>query len=757
MASIKGTNGDDFLFGTEDDDTIHGLAGSDVILGADANDLLVGGAGDDQLGGGGGDDVMLGGKGNDVLSGAPGIETMTGGAGDDSFEWDPFGAASTRSTTDVVTDFQGAGPTVRDTLELVSFGPAIRLTFGGSLAGEPALGSSLGTGGDGLAAVFFAFSGGDTLVLADTDDNGSYDADDFTVRLIGQHNLIQADFGNTPIAIAGTNQSETIKGTEGNDIILAMRGKDILGGKGGNDRIEAGDGKDIANGGSGDDALFGGDGADQLNGNAGNDVLSGDVGRDVLAGGNGTDRITGGAGSDIIDGGAGRDTVLAGGDGNDIVRGGDGTDTLDGDAGDDQLFGGNDDDTLFGLRGNDIMNGDDGADELFGGEGADRISGGSGGDEIEGEEEADILTGGRGDDAFSFFTSDFQPDSTFALRDVVLDFEGAGLARGDVLRLSGDAFAWVGTIDAAPAIGATLPGGGDGLTQLGYIQSGGNSFLVADTNDDGLLDADDFTVEFLGLHGFTPDDFDNTEFIIAGTNGADSITGTGEDDRIFAAGGNDQVLALGGDDEVHGGAGDDFLAGGPGGFDNLFGEAGSDTLSLATSDGGGTASGGEGNDVLFGSDASFSNFDNSLQGDAGNDELHAGAVGSSMNGGRGSDRLFSGAADDQMEAGRDEFGFDLDNKQDLFVYEGTGRWSAEDSFFGDTVSGFEDGSDLFDMRGSGLQFSDLTIVNDDFQTTITSSRGKITIFESFGQEVFIDQNDFLFGPAPATITSGFVP
>jgi hypothetical protein len=122
-------------------------------------------------------------------------------------------------------------------------------------------------------------------------------------------------------------------------------------------------------------------------------------------------------------------------------------------------------------------------------------------------------------------------------------------------------------------------------------------------------------------------------------------------------------------------------------------------------------------------------------------------------GGSGADQLFSGAADDQMEAGRDEFGFDLDNAQDLFVYTGTGRWSSEDSSLGDTVFGFQDGSDLFDMRGSGLQFSDLTIVNEPFQTTITSDRGTITIFENFGQEVFIDQNDFLFGPAPSSTTS----
>jgi hypothetical protein len=115
-----------------------------------------------------------------------------------------------------------------------------------------------------------------------------------------------------------------------------------------------------------------------------------------------------------------------------------------------------------------------------------------------------------------------------------------------------------------------------------------------------------------------------------------------------------------------------------------------------------------------------------------------------MNGGSGADRLFSSAADDQMEAGRDEITFELDGAQDLFVYTGTGRWSTDGSFFGDTISGFEDGSDLFDMRGSGLQFEDLAIVNEDFQTTITSSRGTITIFEDFDKPVQITAADFLF-------------
>jgi len=521
--------------------------------------------------------------------------------------------------------------------------------------------------------------------------------------------------------ITGTEGPDTINGTPDADTIRALGGNDTVNGRGGNDVID---------GDAGRDTLAGNDGIDRISGGTGNDDVSGGAGRDGLVGDEG---------SDTLDGGGDDDFTLAGGDGNDTVFGRAGDDTLDGDAGNDTLDGGGGEDTLFGLEGNDDMFGGGADDELFGGEGTDLLSGGAGVDELEGEEGADRIESGGGDDQLDFNAGAFQPDSTFAVRDLVLDFQRAGRPGGDVLRLSGGEFAWVGQIDADPRVGADLPGAGDGLTQLGYIQRNDSTFLVADTDDDGRLGRLDFTVEFRGLQDFTPEDFDNTDFIIAGTNGDDVITGTEEADRIFAAGGNDSVTALGGDDEVHGGTGDDFLDGGPGGFDNLFGDEGNDELTLATSDNGGVAEGGDGDDLLFGSDtSSFSD----LQGGAGNDDLRAGAAGSTLIGGSGLDRMVSSAADDQFE-GRDESGV-LDNAQDLLVYTGTGRWSSVDSFFGDTVFGFQDGSDLFDLRGSGLQFADLTIVNEDFQTTISSDRGTITIFESFGEEVFVDANDFLF-------------
>ena len=105
--------------------------------------------------------------------------------------------------------------------------------------------------------------------------------------------------------------------------------------------------------------------------------------------------------------------------------------------------------------------------------------------------------------------------------------------------------------------------------------------------------------------------------------------------------------------------------------------------------------------------------------------------------GSGADQLIGSRADDQMTGGRDELTFELDGAQDLFVY-GAEDWGS------DTIFDFEDEVDLFDLSESGLAFNDLTIVNEDFQTTITSNLGTITIFENFNEPVQITEADFLF-------------
>jgi hypothetical protein len=72
--AIKGTSGQDFLFGTTN---------ADIICGFDGQDLIVGRSGDDCIDGGDGDDWIFGGIGNDKLYGGEGYDWLFCGSGTD--------------------------------------------------------------------------------------------------------------------------------------------------------------------------------------------------------------------------------------------------------------------------------------------------------------------------------------------------------------------------------------------------------------------------------------------------------------------------------------------------------------------------------------------------------------------------------------------------------------------------------------------------------------------------------------------------
>ncbi|MCI0400833.1 MAG: putative Ig domain-containing protein [Gammaproteobacteria bacterium] len=89
---IKGTNGDDIIFGRGGNDRLRGKDGNDVIFGEEGNDHIKGGDGDNTLDGGAGNDVLkgkngndrlAGGDGDDRLKGKDGNDTLSGGSGDD--------------------------------------------------------------------------------------------------------------------------------------------------------------------------------------------------------------------------------------------------------------------------------------------------------------------------------------------------------------------------------------------------------------------------------------------------------------------------------------------------------------------------------------------------------------------------------------------------------------------------------------------------------------------------------------------------
>lgn len=528
MANFPGTPGPDFFVGGDEDDTISGLGGDDFLIGGGGADHVDGGADNDELQGGAGDDTLLGGAGLDSLSGDAGADTLTGGTEADRFSWRVGATASTFPLRDVVTDFEGAGAAGGDTLELsLPFDIPRRLVFEGQLAAMPSLSGTLSFGGNGFTEVFVAHSGGNTYVLADSNDDGLFDAGDFAVQLVGQHSLVRSDFGATPFVIRGTNGADVINGTAGADTIFALGGADTVNGGAGNDVIDGGAGDDRLNGEAGRDRINGGNGVDMINGGVDGDFLSGD------------------SGSDVVQGGAGNDSV-AGGDGSDVVDGGNGNDNVDGDNGADLMRGGAGEDYMVGGDGYDVMFGEADADFLQGGRGRDRMVGGAGDDELVGYEEFDVSEGGAGDDRFGFFLGTFAPSSTFAASDLVLDFEGAGVAGGDVIYLNFESVSFAGRFTANPVRGAALPGAGDGVTQLGYAQRGGDTWLIADENDNGRLDDTDFAVRFEGIQNFTRDDFVRTDFVTVGTVGNDVMTGTEGSDRVFAAGGDDQVFGLGG-------------------------------------------------------------------------------------------------------------------------------------------------------------------------------------------------------------------
>jgi len=156
--------------------------------------------------------------------------------------------------------------------------------------------------------------------------------------------------------------------------------------------------------------------ADLLYGSSLNDSLDGG---DTIFGGAGGDQIYGAAGNDVLYGG---DGVVSLTDGNDTIYGGAGADTIYGNAGNDILIGGG------GV--NDTA---DGADVLIGGAGNDLLLGNGGNDRLFGLTGDDTLAGGVGDDTYYFGFGNGD--------DLVVGFEGAGVAGGDTLSFLSGVFA----------------------------------------------------------------------------------------------------------------------------------------------------------------------------------------------------------------------------------------------------------------------------------------------------------------------------
>jgi Ca2+-binding RTX toxin-like protein len=506
---------------------------------------------------------------------------------------------------------------------------------------------------------------------------------------------------NPPTAvILGNDSGNSLTGTTANNLMYGLGGADSLNGGAGADTMVGGTGDDtytvdnvgdlvIENPGEGTDLVLSSvsftlganvenltlTGSSAINGagNAGNNVITGNSGNNILAGLGGADTISGGGGVDTATyaaSPAGVNISLASG----TASGGD----ADGDVLQNiqNVTGSAFDDTIEGDGGNNVLNGGAGIDTLTYAHATAGVS-------VSLALASAQNTGGAGTDTVSLFEN--LTGSAFS--DTL-----TGSSAGNVLT--------GGTGDDS------LNGGGGADTMVGGV--GDDTYVVDNAGDivvenpgegtDLVLSSVSFTlganVENLTLTGtaatsgtgnalgnlITGNSGNN---ILAGLGGADTLNGGGGVDTVtYAASPSAVNVSLatgavsGGDADgdvlqniqnVTGSAFDDTIEG-DGGNNVLVGGAGIDTLSYAHAGAGVSVSlalasaqntGGAGTDTV-------SQFEN-LTGSNFSDTLTGTTVGNVLTGGGGDDSLIGGTGADTMIGGTGDDTFVVDSSLDVVV------------------------------------------------------------------------------------------
>ncbi len=266
-----------------------GTPGNDHLTGTDQNDLIFGAAGDDKLEGKAGKDLLIGGKGNDQVSGGDDEDSLFGNSGNDILIGD--------KGNDTVIGGSGND----------------KLVWNNGDGSDRMRG---GTGYD-TTQVNGALALGDDFTLQGNKANQAIfnrnNLGQFTLTVDGVEKFeINGGGGNDKLEVKNLSKTEVQKvvfnGGEGNDVLDATKAKVSI-------YADVGAGKDTLYGSSKDDRISGGDDVDKLYGNGGNDKLIGDRGNDFIDGGKGDDLIVwnNGDGSDRMRGGKGYDTVQVNG------------------------------------------------------------------------------------------------------------------------------------------------------------------------------------------------------------------------------------------------------------------------------------------------------------------------------------------------------------------------------------------------------------------------------------------------------------
>ena len=387
---------------------------------------------------------------------------------------------------------------------------------------------------------------------------------------------------------------------------------------------------------------------------------------------------------------------------------------------------GSGDDMLTGGSGNDLIDGGDGTDTIIGGDGDDIISGGLGGDS---------LTGSAGDDVFRFVLGVPRADSSPSTVDTITDFEGGGVAGGDILDLP----SFVGGLplvfnsgqiafDAA-MVGTQLDASliGDGFADIVWHQTVQGVDLWVDANDDGQFSEGDMLLKLNGAVDLKITDFVDTLNIWRGTAAADTQAFGNGGQIAYGVGGDDSLMGEAGNDTLYGGEGDDTLDGGLD-QDSLFGGIGNDILyggagqdSLSGDDGNDSLYGGDGADTLYaGADAPTAY--NWLYGEGGNDYLSGSEGQDILDGGSDDDNLAGAGENDALSGGDGDDILDGGDGDDII--DGNG---GSDRLIGglgiDTLTGGAQG-DIFQLSRSTIGLAS-TLVSTDVITDFSRAQGDL--------------------------------
>lgn len=656
--TIPGTTGHDSLEGTDDDDEIFGDFGSDTIDGGLGDDYIEPGSSADDV-------LYTVGEGDDTIMGlsAP-DEIFVTGATAEQIQFQAVETYGDPSLGDILVTFTNG-------------------------EGSILLGDILGPSGlDGLSSLWAGYGTINEVRIsgAEIERNiveQSYTAgDDYIEAANSLAHYLQGNLGND--TLIGGASGDTLRGGNGNDELFGAGGNDFFiysSGTGTNYLMDSSATDSLVVEGLSPSAfaysfedVYGDDTLDLIIQDLNN--LDSGLGRTVAVDAVSENGEITGLGriyfsysnpdeveltAEMIE----RAVVEAGTSSGDdsLVAVNDLPHNLEGAQGNDTLRGGGGNDTLIGQAGNDVMEGGNGGD-LF------QFTVGHG---------HDTITDSNSIDSLTVFEAVFE-QAVFSIVQVygVNDIE------------TRDLYIYFESTTSSILLADVIDGNGiySGVGEILFDSSISGETLVNDTQMQLIINTQSTSNAADTVQGSYFAD------VISGKQGDDSALGGNGNDTLAGDGGLDTLYGQDGDDMIKGGTEADLLYGNEGN-DNIRGGKGADTAYGGADDD--IISGGKGGDSLNGGVG-----EDTLKGGKGADSINGGGGDDTISGAGGQDTLIGGDGEDRIKGGRNDDSLTGGNHADRFVF------GTADGF--DTITDFEDGTDVLDLRSwTGVSsFDDLS-------------------------------------------------